>query len=154
MILMMANTIMIGLSAELLIFGFILSFYHVNLIDSGTFPFLALGFAAAVNFPVVVKLHGLGVAHLNFEIHENMLKHASESWESLILALLDETSVRSHQLEKLVQAISDAPSAADRQERRAEAKTWLIQNQDRLTEEDKEMVLEHLSYLKIPSAGK
>ncbi len=150
MILMMANTIMIGLSVELLVFGFILSFNHVTLIDYGTFPFLAIGFAAAINFPVVVKLHELGVTHLNFEIHENILSNASESWENLILILLDEKGLRSHQLEKLVNAINNAPSAAERQERRAQAKAWLIENKDRLTDEDKEMVLEHLSYLKIP----
>ncbi len=150
MILMMVNTIMVGLSVELLVFGFILSFNHVTLIDNGTVPFLAIGFAAALNFPLVVKLHSLGVSYLNFEIHENMLKYASETWENLILTLLDEKSVRSHQLEKLVQAINNAPSAAERQELRAQAKAWLVENNDRLTEEDKEIVLEHLSYLKIP----
>jgi hypothetical protein len=150
MILMMANTIMVGLSVELLVFGFFLSFYHVTLIDNGTLPFLAIGLVAFLNFPIVVKLHGLGVAHLNFEIHENMLKYASESWETLILTLLDEKGIRSHQLEKLVDAINNAASAAERQERRVEAKAWLIENNDRLTDEDKEIVLEHLSYLKIP----
>jgi hypothetical protein len=149
MILMVANTVMVGLSVELLVFGVILSFNHVTLIDNGTLPFLALGFAAVLNFPVVVKLHKLGVAHLNFEIHENMLKYASESWETIILTLLDEHALRSHQLDKLVQAINNAPSAAERQERRAQTKAWLIENKDRLTDEDKEIVLEHLSYLKI-----
>src|ERR1700692_1110888 len=127
-ILMMANTIMIGLSVELLVFGFLLSFDHINLIDNGTLPFLAIGFIAALSFPVVVRLHELGVAHLNFEIHENMLKYASESWETIILTLLDEKALRSRQLEKLVQAIDTAASAAERQERRAEAKAWLIEN--------------------------
>ena len=77
------------------------------------------------------------------------LDSASESWEALILTLLDESAVRSHQLEKLVRSINNAGSAAERQERRTEAKTWLMENKDRLTEEDHEMVLEHLSYLKI-----
>jgi hypothetical protein len=149
MILMMANTIMVGLTVELLLVGIILSFNHITLIDHGTLPFLAIGFIAALNFPVVVKLHELGVAHLNFESHENMLKYASESWETLILTLLDEKGLRSHKLEKLVQAINNAASAAERQERRAEAKAWLVENQDRLTDEDKEIVLEHLGYLKI-----
>src|SRR5260370_670850 len=100
-ILMMANTVLIGLSVELLLFGFILSLGQITLIDSHTIPFLAIGFAAAVNFPVVVKLHDLGVAHLNFEIHENILSNASESWASIIGTLLDDgSSVRSHQLEK------------------------------------------------------
>jgi len=149
MILMMATTIMVGLSVELLVFGFILSFDHVNLIDYRTFPFLAVGFIAAVNFPVVARLHVLGVEHLNFDIHENMLKYASESWETLILTLLDETTLRSRQLEKLVQAINTAPSAAERQERRAQAKAWLKENHDKLSDEDKEYVLEQLSYIKI-----
>jgi hypothetical protein len=149
MILMMANTILVGLSVELLVFAVILSFNHITLIDSGTLPFLAIGFVAILNFPVVAKLHGLGVAHLNFEIHENMLKYASETWETLILTLLDESGLRSHQLEKLVQAINNAPSAAERQERRTETKAWLIENNDKLTDEDQEIVREHLSYLKI-----
>ena len=149
MILMMANTVMIGLSLELILFGALMSFYHVTLIGSGTLPFLTIGFIALLNFPLVAKLHDLGVNHLHFEIHENMMGKVSESWETLILTLLDETALQSRQLEKLVQAINNAPSAVVRQERRAEAKAWLIQNQGRLSEEDKEVVLEHLSYLKI-----
>jgi len=149
MILMMANTIMIGLSLELVIFGAFMSLYHVTLIGSGTAPFLTIGFLALLNFPLVAKLHDLGVNHLHFEIHENMLGKVSESWETLILTLLDENALQSRQLEKLVQAINNAPSAMERQARRAEAKAWLVENQDRLSEEDKEMVLEHLSYLKI-----
>lgn len=150
MLLMMATTILVGLSVELLVFGFILSFDHVNLIDNRTFPFLAVGFLAALNFPVVVKLHGFGVANLNFEIHENMLKYASESWETLILTLLDETALRSRQLEKLVQAINSSSSAEERQQRRTEAKAWLAENSDKLSDEDKEFITEHLGYLKIP----
>jgi hypothetical protein len=150
MILMIANTVMIGLSVELLVFGSILSAYNVTLIDRGTLPFLMIGFAAGLNFPVVVKLHTLGVTHLNFQTHENMLNNASESWQSLILALLDEKIGTSDQLEKFIRAINDAPSAAERQARRMEVKTWLIENSARLTAEDREIVLEHLSYLKIP----
>jgi hypothetical protein len=149
MVLMIANTVMIGLSAELLIFGALMSFYNVTLIDSGTLPFLTIGFIAALNFPLVAKLHGLGVTHLNFEIHENMMGKVSESWESLILTLLDETALQSRRLDQFVQAISNAESAAERQERRAEAKAWLIENHDRLSDEDKEVVQEHLGYLKI-----
>ena len=149
MILMIANTVMVGLTLELVVFGVLLSAYHVTLIDHGTLPFIAMGFAAALNFPLVVKLHGLGVTHLHFEVHENMLSKASESWETLILTFLDETALRSRELEKLVQAISSAESAAERQERRTEAKAWLIANQEQLSDEDKEVVLEHLSYLKI-----
>jgi hypothetical protein len=149
MVVMMANTIMIGLSVELVVFGALLLPYHVTLIDNGTLNFLAIGFAAILNFPVVVKLHELGVTHLHFEIHENMLGKASESWDTLILTFLDETALQSRQLEKLIQAINNAESAGERQERRREAKAWLMENQDRLSEEDKEIVLEHLSYLKL-----
>ena len=149
MVLMVANTVMVGLAMELVLFGVLLSAYHATLIDRGTMPFIAMGFAAALNFPLVVKLHGLGVTHLHFEVHENMLSKASESWEAIILTFLDETALRSRELEKLVQAISDAESAAERQERRTEAKAWLIENHDRLSDEDKEVVLEHLGYLKI-----
>ncbi len=150
MILMVANTVMVGLSVELVLFGVILSGYNVNLIDSRTLPFLAIGFAAALNFPLVAKLHVLGVNHLNFEVHESMLNNASEGWDTLILTFLDETAVRSNQLEKLIRSISEAPSAAERQERRAEAKAWLIENRKSLTEDDREMVAEHLGYLKLP----
>ena len=148
-ILLMATTIMIGLSIELLVFSGILSLSQVTLIDEHTLPFLAFGFIAALNFPLVIKLHDLGVAYLHFEIHENIMNSASESWENMILALLDETALKSRQLEKLVQAISNAESAAERQERRMEAKAWLIENQDSLSDEDKDVVLEHLSYLKM-----
>jgi len=149
-ILMMTTTILIGLSVELLMMGSLFSLNQIYLIDHRTVPLLALGVVAALNFPVVIKLHELGVAHLNFEIHENILNNASESWACMIATLLDDDStLRSNQLEKLVRAINNAPSAPERQERRAEAKAWLIGNKDRLTEDDKEIVLEHLSYLKI-----
>ena len=36
---MMANTVMVGLSLELVIFGALMSFYHVTLIGSGTYRF-------------------------------------------------------------------------------------------------------------------
>jgi hypothetical protein len=146
----MASTIMIGLSVELLVFGGILSLSQITVIDEHTLPFLAIGFAAALNFPFVIKLHDWGVAHLHFEIHENVMNHAPESWGNLIMALLDETAQQSQHLEKMIQAISAAESAAERQERRMEAKAWLIENQNNLSEEDKELVLEHLSYLKMP----
>jgi hypothetical protein len=149
MVLMIANTVMAGLSLELLLFGALLSFYNVNLIDNGTMPFLAIGFLAILNFPLVAKLHGLGVTHLHFEIHENMMGKMSETLESLILTLLDETALQSRRLDQFVQAIANAESAAERQERRAEAKAWLIENQERLSEEDLEVVHEQLGYLKL-----
>lgn len=147
--LMMANTIMIGLSVELIVFGVILSLDQINLIDDRTLPFLIIGFIAVLNFPFVMKLHGLGMVYLNFGIHENVLNNATESWGNLITTLIDETSLRSRQLEKLVRAINDAESAAERQERRREAKAWLIENKEKLTDADKEIVLEHLGYLKV-----
>ena len=150
MCLMVANTVMVGLSVELLVFGLILSFGQVNLLDARTLPFLTVGFIAALNFPLVIKLHTLGVNHLNFELHENILNNASESWATLISTLLnDETALRSNHLEKLVRDIADAATAADRQERRAEAKAWLMKNHAQLTEEDQEIVSEHLGYLKL-----
>jgi hypothetical protein len=150
MFLMVANTVMIGLSVELLVFGALLSLNQVTLIDGRTLPFLAVGFAAALNFPFVIKLHNLGVAHLNFEIHENILNNASESWATLISTLLnDETSLKSNQLEKMVRAIANAESAAVRQECRREAKAWLIENYESLPDEDKEVVHEQLGYLKL-----
>jgi hypothetical protein len=150
MILMVTNTVLVGLSVELLVFGVILSLGQITLIDNHTLPFLTVGFIAALNFPLVIKLHNLGVAHLNFEIHENILNNASESWATLISTLLDDkTYLRSHRLDKLVRDIANAASPAERQERRAEAKAWLIENHDKLTDDDKEIVLEHLGYLKI-----
>jgi hypothetical protein len=149
MILMIATTVMIGLSVELIFFGAILSFDNVTLIGPGCLPFLGIGFAAALNFPIVVKLHELGVNHLHFELHESIMSSASESWENIMLTLLDDTGLRSHQLGKLVDAINNATCAAERQERRREAKAWLVENKDRLSEEDKELVIEQLSYLKI-----
>lgn len=150
MLLMVANTVLVGLSVELLVFGLILSLDQVTLIDYHTLPFLTLGFIAALNFPIVIKLHNLGVAHLNFEVHENILNNASESWATMISTLLnDETALKSHHLEKLVREIANAGSAAERQERRREAKAWLLENHDSLTDEDKEVVNEHLDYLKL-----
>ena len=149
MFLMVANTVLVGLSVEMLVFGLILSLDQVSLIDYRTIPFLGLGFLAALNFPIVVKLHSLGVAHLHFEIHENLLNNASESWQNMILALLDEKAPKTNQLDGFVRAIANAVTAADRQERRMEAKAWLIENYDSLTDEDKEVVDKHLSYLKF-----
>jgi hypothetical protein len=149
MFLMVANTVLVGLSVELLVFGLILSFDQVNLIDNRTIPFLGLGFLAALNFPIVIKLHSLGVAHLNFEIHENLLNNASESWQNMILTLLDEKAPKSHQIDGMIRAISNAASAAERQERRMEAKAWLMEHYQGLSDDDKEAVDENMGYLKI-----
>ena len=73
MVMMVANTVVLGLSAELLVFGAFFSFYHLTLIDEHTAPFLLAGVFATLNFPVVVKLHEYGVENLNFEIHEHTM---------------------------------------------------------------------------------
>jgi hypothetical protein len=150
MLLMTANTVIIGLSAELLIFGLLLSFNHIVLIDARSAPFLVLGVFATLNFPLVVKLWEYGVENLNFEIHEqalNRLAEPPESWSTVILALLDETAQRSDKLVLMVRLIDEAPGPVERQDRRAEAKAWLRENRDKLTDEDKAFVGDYLSYL-------
>lgn len=140
MILMTANTIVIGLAAELLIVGSLLSFHHVFLIDQRTAPLLVFGVFAILNFPVVFRLRAYGVANLNFEIHEhalNQIMTPPETWSQTIMALLDETASRTDELVLLVRLIEEAPGPVERQDRRAEAKAWLKENQDKLTDEDK-----------------
>ena len=59
-----------------------------------------------------MKLRRYGVENLNFEIHEhalNGLVSAPESWSNVILALLDESAVRSNELVLLVRLIDEAP---------------------------------------------
>jgi len=151
MLLMTATTVVFGLSAELLIFGTILSFDNIVLIDARSAPFLVLGIFAALNFPLVVKLREYGVQHLNFEIHEhalNQLVTPPETWSNVIMALLDETALRSDELVLLVRLIDEAPGPVERQDRRAEAKTWLKENRDKLTDEDKTFVHDYLGYLR------
>jgi hypothetical protein len=150
-LLLVASTVVIGWSVELLLVGAALAGNEVSLIDERTFPLLMMGFVAALNFPVVIKLHELGVTYLHFEEHENIFDARSESWGSLIEALLDDTAQTSRQLDKLIKEISDATSAADRQEKRREAKAWLIANEKGLSDEDRETVDEHLGYLKLRS---
>lgn len=150
MILMTVNTIVLGLAVELLVFGTILSFQQILLINAKTAPLLLGGVFAAANFPIVVRLREYGVANLNFELHEaamNRLMSPPESWSNAILALLDETTITTHQLELLVRLIDEAPGPVERQERRAEAKAWLKENHAKLTEEDREFIRERLGYL-------
>jgi len=150
MLLMMANTVVIGLSAELLVFGVVFSFDHVILINARTAPLLLFGVFATLNFPVVVKLRKYGVEYLNFEIHEGALNRfvePPEAWSNVILALLDETALRSNDLIILVRLIDEAPGPVERQDRRAEAKAWLKHNRNKLTDEDKEFVNQYLGYL-------
>ena len=150
MLLLMINTVILGLSAELLIFGTIFSFDGIILITEQTAPLLVLGIFAGFNFPVVAKLRKYGVENLHFEIHESALNRfmePPESWSNVILTLLDETALRSHELVILVRLIDEAPGPVERQDRRAEAKAWLKENQDQLTDEDKVFVREYLGYL-------
>ena len=150
MLLMVANTVILGLSAELLIFGTFFSFDHVVLLDDRSAPFLVVGVFATLTFPLVMKMREYGVENLNFEIHEHALNQfvePPESWSNTILALLDETAVRSGKLVLLVRLIDEAPGPVERQERRAEAKAWLKENRDKLTDEDKAFVRDYLGYL-------
>ncbi len=45
MVLMVANTAVLGLAFELLFFGMLLSFYHIILIDEHTAPFWSWAFS-------------------------------------------------------------------------------------------------------------
>ena len=151
MVLMVANTVVLGLSAELLVFGVALSFYNIFLIDQHNAPFLGVGVFAALNFPLVVRLRRYGMENLNFELHEsalNQLMTPPESWSNCILALLDNTAARSNDLVMIVRLIDEAPGARERQDRRADAKAWLSQNREKLTDEDKEFVKQYLPYLR------
>src|SRR5260221_8288448 len=93
MVLMMANTIVVGLSVELLVFGLAFSLYHIFLIDQYNAPFLGAGVFATLNLPVVFRLRQYGMDNLNFELHEhalNQMMTPPETWSNVILALLDE----------------------------------------------------------------
>ena len=150
MLLMTATTVVLGLSAELLIFGTVLSFDHIVLIDERSAPFLVLGLFATLNFPLVIKLRQYGVQNLNFEIHEHALNQfvtPPETWSNAILALLDETALRSDKLVLLVRLIDEAPGPVERQDRRAEAKAWLKENRGKLTDEAQAFVHDYLGYL-------
>ena len=150
MLLMTAHTVVIGLSAELLVFGVIFSLDNVLLINAQTAPLLLFGVLATASFPIVMKLREYGVENLNFEIHEcamNQFMEPPESWSNVILTLLDETAGRSNELVMLVRLIDEAPGPVERQDRRAEAKAWLKSNRDKLTDEDKEFVNQYLGYL-------
>jgi hypothetical protein len=151
MVLMVAHTVVLGLSAELLVFGTAFSFYHLALLNEHTAPFLVLGVFAVLTFPVVVKLREYGVENLNFEIHEHALNswvEPPESWSDVMLTLLDETAQRSNELVLLVRLIDEAPGPVERQDRRAEAKAWLKTNRDKLTTADRDFVNEYLGYIR------
>jgi len=150
MILMTVNTIVLGLAVELLVFGTILSFSEILLINAKTAPMLVCGVFALLNFPLVARLRIYGVENLNFELHEtalNRMMTPPESWSNTIMALLDEAAGQSDKLEMLVRLIDEAPGPVERQERRAEAKAWLKDNREKLSEEDRELARERLGYL-------
>ena len=148
---MMANTIIVGLSVELLVFGLAFSLYHVFLIDQHNAPFLGAGVFATLNLPVILRLRQYGMENLNFELHEhalNQLMTPDESWSNVIMAMLDEHGARSNELVMLVRLIDEAPGPRERQDRRADARLWLKENRDKLTEEDREFVKQHLGYMR------
>jgi hypothetical protein len=150
MVLMAVNTIVLGLAVELFVFGSILSFGEILLINSQTAPLLVCGVFALLIFPLVARLRIYGVENLNFELHEaalNRIMTPPETWSNTIMALLDEAALNSGKLELLVRLIDEAPGPVERQERRAEAKAWLKENRDKLTEEDRELARERLGYL-------
>jgi hypothetical protein len=150
MVLLVIDTVIIGLAIELFVFGTICSFNNILLINEHTAPLLLFGVFATIAFPLVMKFWEYGVENLNFEIHEaamNRWVEPPESWSTVILALLDETALRSHQLALLVRLIDEAPGPVERQDRRAEAKAWLKENRGQLSDEDKEFVKERLGYL-------
>jgi hypothetical protein len=152
MVFMVANTVVLGLATELLVFGTIFSFGDILLINERTAPFLVVGVFAIFNFPLVVRLRIYGVENLNFLVHEsamNRLMTPPESWSNVILALLDESAVTSNNLELLVRLIDEAPGAVERQDRRAEAKAWLKEHWDKLADEEKDFVNERLGYLRL-----
>jgi hypothetical protein len=153
MVLMIAHTVLVGLAVLLLGFGILFALGHVALIDESTVPVLAFGVFATFNLPIIVKFREYGVENLHFDLHEdamNQLMNPPESWSNTILALLDETAQRSNELVILVRLIDEAPGPVERQERRAEAKTWLLANRDKLTEEDRDFVNQYLGYLFKP----
>jgi hypothetical protein len=150
MVLMSINTIVLGLAIELFVFGTILSFNAVLLINSQTAPLLVCGVFALLIFPLVARLRIYGVENLNFELHEtalNKMMTPPESWSNTIMALLDEAAAESGKLEMMIRLIDEAPGPVERQERRAEAKAWLKDNREKLTEEDRELARARLGYL-------
>lgn len=151
MLLMTTNTIILGLAIELLVFGVILSLNHIILINQSNAPLLLMGVFAVPALLIIARLRQYGIENLNFEIHEaalNKMMEPPESWSNLILALLDETSLRSQELVTLVRLIDEAPGAVERRDRRAETRAWLELNRHKLTEEDQAFINEHLGYMR------
>ena len=150
MILMTVNTIVLGWAIELLVFGILLSFYQIMLINEHTAPLLLFGLFALFNVAFVARLREFGVAHLHFELHErtiHALVEPPQSWSDSIMNIIDESAQLSNELEMLVRLIDEAPGPVERQDRRAEAKAWLALNHEKLSPEDKEFAREYLGYL-------
>ena len=149
-LLMTANTIVLGWAIELFVVGILLSFYQIALINEHTAPLLVYGIFALFNFAWIARLWQCGAQNLNFEIHErafNGLVELPPTWSNSLLVLLDESSKYSNELEMLVRLIEEAPGPVERQDRRAEAKTWLKENREKLSDEDREFAREKLGYL-------
>ncbi len=102
MVLTAATTVVVGLAAELLIFGTILSFAQIALINEHTAPLLVAGVFATLLLPLAARLRAYGVEYLHFETHEgafNRFVEPPESWSSAILTLLDAEALRGRELE-------------------------------------------------------
>src|ERR1700744_357713 len=116
MIVMTLNTIVLGLAIELLVFGSILSFGEILLINSKTAPLLVYGVFALLIFPLVARARVYGVENLNFELHEtalNQLMTPPQSWSDSLMALLDEAAADSGKLELLIRLIDEAPGPVE-----------------------------------------
>jgi hypothetical protein len=149
-LLMTANTIVLGWAIELFVMGILLSFWQVTLINENNVPLLIGGIFAIFNVALFSRLWQCGAQNLNFEIHErafNAMFDLPPSWSNSLLVLLDESTKYSNELEMLIRLIEEAPGPVERQDRRLEAKVWLKENRDKLSEEDRELVREKLGYL-------
>ena len=149
-ILMTANTVVLGWAIELFVLGIFLSFYQIILINEHTAPLLVGGIVAIFNLAFISWLWECGAQNLNFKVHErafNAIVEIPPTWSNSILVLLDESAKYSNELEILVRLIEEAPGPVERQDRRIEAKAWLKENREKLSEEDRELVKEKLGYL-------
>ena len=150
MLLIMVNTVIIGMAVELFIVGVALSFNQILLINQSTVPLLFYGVIATVFLPVIAKFWDYGVDNLHFKVHEsafNKIIEPPEPWSHAILALLDDSAQRSNELVLLVRLIEEAPGPVERQDRRIEAKAWLKENRHKLTDEDMEFMKQNLGYM-------
>jgi hypothetical protein len=150
MLHLVATTVLVGLSVELLIFGGLLSFYNISLLNDQSLEFLLYGGAAALNFPLVFKFRAYGMAHLNFELHEGEIDRMvlpPEFMGNYLLALFDAPALRSQELRAKEEAIDGASSPSDRQDLRREAKLWVLENRSGFSEEDTAFIQTCLGYM-------